>query len=145
MRAKRKGGQALAKAKFDRAYGLNGRRGEAVRRMRCVTQSTWEGRRFKCSGKPEASHASARGNGGVKGDSGQLVPQCTGCHRWWGRDPRGYETACNLSMEAEAAKVKALLDERFGPEPCYKCGETNGHTLLCKTAEGRRVARETTT
>jgi hypothetical protein len=133
-------------SKFDRNYGKDGRRGAAVREMPCITDSgCWKPARGAqlCWGVPEAAHARARGGGGVKGDSGDLFPACTGHHR---QQERIGNTAFNalygVNVVAKAASVKAGLDERFGAEPCYQCEQTEGHSAMCKTMEAEQERRE---
>jgi hypothetical protein len=128
--------------KYERAYGKGGRRGDAVRRMRCITQSTRLGRRFKCPGLVQASHVSARGMGGVKGDSRSLVPHCASCHDWYGKNPSGYQLATGLHLLHEARVIAVELDKRFGPEPCYQCEGIDRHSPMCKTMEALRERRE---
>ncbi len=97
-----------------------------------------------CEWKIDACHSTARGMGGVKGDSGKLWDGCRAAHREAGE--RGTSQRADfiarygLDPEARAAEIKAELDERFGPEPCWKCHQIEGHSLLCPTAEGRRAA-----
>lgn len=138
----RRRNRTRAKKLFDRNYGIDGRRGEAVRAMGCrlATHPL-----HTCEWKLDACHAVARGMGGTKGDSGDLWDGCRAAHREAGERGTSQREAFvqryGLDPERRAAEIKLELDERFGPEPCYRCGETNGHTLLCPTAEGRAAAR----
>jgi hypothetical protein len=130
-------------SKSARAYGVDGRRGTAVRRMRCIGTTTELGRRYRHTGLVQASHTRARGMGGVNGDARDLVPQCPSCHRWWERDPGGYEYATGVHMAGEAERIALMLDEELGLEPCYLCNQVEGHSPMCKSAEAiaeRRVA-----
>lgn len=117
-------------------------RGDFVRGLPCITQRTRKGRRYKCNGRMHASHAVARGGGGVKGSARDLIPQCTSCHEWFGRDPAGYQAALEIDVLEEAARVDKLAEENLGPLACYKCGSYEGHTAMCKTAEAIRQRRE---
>lgn len=125
-------------AKHDRNYGVGGRRGDAVRSMPCLTARVRGRIGGWCSGRIEASHAVARGMGGVGGDARSLVPHCSACHLWYGRDPQGYERQTGIDVSAEARRVAAELDESLGPEPCYLCGGIGEHTALCKAVPRRR-------
>jgi len=117
-------------------------RGDFVRGLQCITQRTREGRKFKCHGQKHASHAVARGMGGVKGDATKLVTHCAACHEWFGRDPTGYQEATGLDVLEEAARIDALAEENLGPLACYKCGSFEGHAPMCKTAEAMQARRE---
>lgn len=139
----RKRNHERAALMFDRNYGVGGRRGEAVRAMGCrlATHPL-----HTCEWKIDACHSTARGMGGTKGDSGDLWDGCRAAHREAGErgtsQRASFVERYSFDPEQRAAEVKAELDERFGPEPCYRCGETTGHTMLCSTAEGRRAARQ---
>lgn len=126
----------------DRNYGVDGRRGEAVRAMGCKIAGV---ARHVCVWKIDACHSTARGMGGVKGDSGKLWDGCREAHREAGERGTSERAAFiekyAMDPEVRAAEIKVELDERFGPEPCWRCGEINGHTLLCSTVEGRNACR----
>jgi hypothetical protein len=129
-------------ALFDRNYGVGGQRGESVRAMGCGIAGVAG---HVCEEKKDACHSTARGMGGTKGDSGKLWDGCRAAHREAGERGTSQRAAFvekyGMDPEVRAAEVKAELDERFGLEPCWKCGETNGHTLLCSTVEGRNACR----
>lgn len=132
-----------AKKLYDRNYGIGGRRGDAVRAMGCRIAGHPG---HTCSWKIDACHSTARGMGGTKGDSGCLWDGCRNAHREAGErgtsERAAFVERYSFDPEQRAAEIKAELDERFGPEPCYRCGATTGHTPLCSTVEGRAAARE---
>lgn len=128
----------------DRNYGADGQRGEAVRAMGCAIAGHPQ---HTCAWKIDACHSTARGMGGTKGDSGRLWNGCRTAHEEAGErgTPKraAFVKLYSFDPEERAAEIKTELDERFGLEQCYRCGERGGHSLLCSTVEGRRAARET--
>lgn len=124
-------------AMFNRAYGLNGRRGEAVRAMSCVLAGRLG---HKCSGAIQAAHAIARGRGGVKGDARVLFPACAEAHREFGEHGTSQRREAvkryGVDPVLVAEAIARDLDERFGPEPCHLCGAVGGHEPLCRAAPG---------
>lgn len=139
---KRRKGKRAASL-YERNYGADGQRGDAVRAMGCCIAGH---PMHTCVWKIDACHSVARGMGGTKGDSGCLWNGCRAAHQEAGErgSPKRatFIERYGLDPEQRAAEIKADLDERFGLEPCYRCGEAGGHSPLCSTVEGRRAARE---
>jgi hypothetical protein len=130
------------RALYARNYGVDGRRGAAVRAMGCCIAGHLE---HACSWKKDACHSTARGMGGTKGGSGNLWNGCAGAHREAGERGTSQRAAFvekyGLDPEQRAAEIKAELDERFGLEPCWRCHEIGGHAPLCSTMEARTACR----
>lgn len=128
---------------YERAYGLLGRRGAAVRAMACIIAGLAG---HRCSSPVRACHGHARGMGGVNGDARSLFPGCdrahdlAGGHRTSQRE--GFERVHMVDVTAICEEIALELDGVFGPEPCHDCRLTSGHTLVCKTADGIRAERE---
>lgn len=118
---------------YDRNYGLGGRRGAAVRKMRCCAADS---ARHTCGGPMQACHARARGMGGVQGDARDLFPACAAAHREAGErgtsQRAAFEQLHGVDVTAIAERIAAELDEQLGPEPCWLCGQVEGHAPACK-------------
>jgi hypothetical protein len=130
------------RALYTRNFGVDGRRGAAVRTMGCCIAGKAG---HTCEWKHDACHSTARGMGGTKGDSGHLWNGCAAAHREAGERGTSQRAAFvakyGADPEQRAAEVKAELDERFGPEPCWRCKGIGEHAPLCPTMEARTARR----
>ncbi len=126
-----------------RNYGVDGRRGEAVRAMPCIIAGR-EGHR--CRTPVQACHDKARGIGGVHGDANSLFPGCAEAHLLAGarrtEQREGFEHVYMVDITKTCEVIAADLDVRLGVEPCHLCKVTSGHLDNCKSAEAIQSRRE---